>query len=170
MRHVSAIAFITSGIAGAIIATSSSSDAFERRIGAHYCAPMHRQNNANVNVSGLGVSDFSFTDPVMVLCPIAEDTSLRINAVTQVNVHGFDGNNTQSISVTACSLAAFSNGGLCSGTVSSGTTFTGNFQISPTLFAWGSANRFDFPYLQVTLPPAGNVGASSVRGFFVAGG
>jgi len=125
MRHSFIIVFSCSAIVTATLSYSSISDAFfERRMSAFYCAPFGPQTNTNAQYNGLGVANFSSTAGVTVLCAVAEDTNLRIFNISTLNIHGFDGNNTQGITASVCSQAAFSNGGLCGLTTSSGTTFT----------------------------------------------
>lgn len=171
MRHSSILVFGCSAIVTATLSYSSVSDAFfERRMSAYYCAPSGPQSNTSAQYGGIGVSNFSFTANVTVLCAVAEDTNLRIFNISTLNIHGFDGNSTQGITASVCSQAAFSNGGLCGLTASSGTTFTGNYMISPEREAWGTNFSVDFPYIEVTIPPGGSAGASTVRGYYAAGG
>jgi hypothetical protein len=95
-----------------------------------------------------------------LLCPIMESSDLARNAITEVNVYGFD--NDVSLGVPwvgakACRSYSTSDGGTCG----AGTTVgQQNFVLSPALTAWTTTTGFAYVYVY------GMQSADDVRGIY----
>jgi hypothetical protein len=104
------------------------------------------QDALRLNVGNSGFSLF--------FCGLPEDSALRKEQITRVNLTGIDGNTTIPIFARACVGFSSGTGGQCDATVTSGpAAATGPFNLAIPHTTWNVSHAFDIAYIQVAVPP-----------------
>ena len=87
-------------------------------------------------------------------CGMPEDTSLRKERVTRLDLTGDDESTADSVLVRACVGFSSGYGVQCDPMVMNGPAATmGPFTISVPHASWNSSHRLDFAYLLIQVPP-----------------
>jgi hypothetical protein len=102
------------------------------------------------------------------LCGMQEDTSLRKERVTRLNLTGVDESTVNAVFVRACAGFSSGFGVQCDPMVSNGpTSTTGAFTITVPHASWNSSHRLDYAYIEVVVPPF-QTSFSGISGVFIA--
>jgi hypothetical protein len=156
-----ATVFVASAMVGAALGTATPANAWWTRTSAAAC---YSDKASTTTVGMINVS----SSTANVYCPANDTSDTAKYTATTLNIHGYDGHNSKQAAAAACVHYWASNGGACGANSYSGTSFVGNFVLTPTLEYWSSSYAGDFGYIYATLPP-NSVYASTVRGIFIAG-
>jgi len=102
------------------------------------------------------------------LCGMPEDTDLRKERVTRLNLTGIDESTVNGVFVRACIGFSSGFGVICDAMVSNGpASLIGPFNISVPHGSWNSSHRVDFAYLLIQVPPF-QTSFSGISGVFYA--
>jgi hypothetical protein len=151
-------------VAAFLLASATTSEAFERRVSAFYCAPAQ---GSTVWFTGHRVYSQSSSSIAQLLCPVPSDTQLPHAAVTTMFAHGYDGNPTDVASVGCCVSSPSTTIGTCGNPSFTPVSFVGDFSYSCTLSGWTS-NPSWYPYVNVGLPAVHGGVKSSLAGIYLS--
>lgn len=156
---------------GFLLSVSAPADAAWRRFNAAMCTPM--MPGADFRYSDGQGGLFLFTGSGggydFVACPVIEDSTLWVDAVTGLTVTVRNASNA-GVLVAACVKSDNALSGTCGFTASSSAI--GLLTLTPGLNAWqktffGEANAGDYPYLSVGLAHTGGVAMNAIAGYHI---
>lgn len=158
--------FSAAAVLSAVLFSSMEADAaFNLRKHASSCLAL---GGTPIDTS-YAVFNNSTTATLTMLCDIEDTASSLKQNTTNLNIHGYDGHNTQQVQAKACYSTYGATGGNCGSGVFSATG-RANYTLSPPWSAvWTSSTASDFGYIVVWLPPKDGTNASSLRGFWHTG-
>jgi hypothetical protein len=142
-----------------MVVLPTQADAFSRRVDATACFP---QYGYQIRTSALGIMNAG-TTVAYAQCPVPDDDSLLPHNMGTVNLHGYIGNTTGTVSVSACVHYWDTPSGTCDVSVSRTGTNTEYALAVPHSTAWSLGNVTHFHYLYLTVPPT-----TYVAGYFLS--
>jgi hypothetical protein len=168
--------FLFSLLSSAGIGIATQADAFAVRRVAVEC--FLKTDGSFNNVSSGNIINNNTTS-LFVYCPTPEDSQIRAQNITELNVHGKDASSTDYSSASVCWRSWFDDGGSCRNQQSFGDfnnpSAFGEFtlQLGTPNFSstWVSADEANFKYVLVRLGAKGpaSFDPSRLRGIYYAG-
>ena len=115
--------------------------------------------------TGYALHNDSPTQDMIALCAIADTNFFPKGSIITLDVHGFDGNTSQSAAAQACRSTLGTTGGGCGPMATTSVTGTGDYMLKPSLQQWTIATINDVGYVWVRIPYKQGSSRSHFRGY-----
>lgn len=157
MRLSPVTLFAASSVGAFLLTTAGVSSAYYRQWTSATCAA---SNGSALYVDAAGVYQ-NTAAAFDIVCDTPDDSTYMKNTAVALNVYGYDGSSTDSITAYACVTYRNSNGGYCGFGAVTGPSYVGNFDLPLSPSAW-QLYPSEIAYVSVNLP---RYGYGRVRGF-----